>query len=119
MQLYFFHSSTCPACKAALPDLVAMQVQRPSVVVLYRSLDNPDVSVSGYDKIEGFRPRMTPAYAITSGGELIVKHEGALKKAQLLKFIDDAQGKAIERTAQFAAGQRLKDVREARKGHRR
>lgn len=103
MNLYFFHSNVCAACKIAEPELNRVQSQRHDLNVIRRVID---VSDDGRDVVEGFKPRMTPAYAVTSGGELISTHQGLLKKGQLEKFLDSAGEEIKARGFEAIAGVR-------------
>lgn len=101
MNLYFFHSNTCAACKLAEPELVRVQVKRSDLIVVRRVID---YSADGRDVIENFKPRLTPAYAVTNGGDLIATHQGLLKSAQLEKFLKEAQEKIVAGQNARAAG---------------
>lgn len=112
MQLYFFHSNTCPACKAALPDVLAAAVKRLDFTPIFRVIDD---SSDGRDVIEGFKPKMTPAYALVSGDELLATHQGKLTGPQLNKFLDDAKAVIAARAADFYTSVKAKPRRGAHK----
>lgn len=85
MTLYFLYSTTCPSCKIGGEDLTSVQVSRFDFVPI-RVIE----SMAQDQVVAGFRPRVTPAYAFVHGGQVIAKHEGLLRVAQLNKFIDNA-----------------------------
>lgn len=101
MNLYAMLSNTCGACKAMEPELSHVQIVRRDVTVIRRMID---VSTDGRDIVEGFRPRMTPAFAITHGGELIATHQGGMNRKAFAKFLDDAAEEVAARALENVAG---------------
>ena len=80
--LFFFHQEGCPACAEGARNLEEFQRVHPTTMVSPLNITRkPDWQIQGYV------PKMTPAYALVTGGKLERDFAGTLTAKQLEDFI--------------------------------
>lgn len=80
-ELYFFYSSDCDVCHSVTPDFEQFRTEHTDIVSVML-----DTSKFDWQKY-GFDPRKVPAYLYAVNRQPHAKFVGALKKAQLERFV--------------------------------